>query len=262
MYKFLKRTLSVLISLIAILIFSPFYILLPILISIFLGTPVLFKQKRVGRNNQIFTLYKFRSMNNKKDEFGNLLPDEQRLTKFGKLLRKSSLDELPQLFNILIGDMAIVGPRPKTVEEMFFIRNTNYICRHSVRPGITGLAIIKGRNELDPNKAFRIDLEYVSNMNLWLDLKIFVKTFLVVIFRKGITSKNRVTFLPHHEYWQEQGIYTHTQIVEMQEAAKKLVMSNARYLETTIDIQDGRKKLIEKYRFSKKHKNKEAVKQN
>lgn len=262
MYRFLKRTLSFLISLIAILIFSPFYILLPILISIFLGTPVLFKQKRVGRNNRIFTLYKFRSMNNKKDEFGNFLPDEQRLTTFGKILRKSSLDELPQLFNILIGDMAIVGPRPKTVEESYFISNTNYICRHSVRPGITGLAIIKGRNELDPDKAFRIDLEYVSNMNLWLDMKIFIKTFLVVIFRKGITSKNRVTFLPHHEYWQEQGVYTHSQIVEMQEAAKKLVMSNARYLETTIDIQDGRKKLIEKYRFSKKHKNKEAVKQN
>ena len=121
-------------------------------------------------------------MNNKKDEFGNFLPDVQRLTTFGKILRKSSLDELPQLFNILIGDMAIVGPRPKTVEESYFIRNTNYICRHSVRPGITGLAIIKGRNELDPDKAFRIDLEYVSNMNLWLDMKIFIKTFLVVIF--------------------------------------------------------------------------------
>ena len=259
MYRFIKRTLSIVISLIAILIFSPFYLILPILIAIFLGAPVLFKQKRVGRNNRIFTLYKFRSMNDKKDEYGNFLPDEQRLTTFGKLLRKSSLDELPQLFNILLGDMAIVGPRPKTVEEMYFIRNTKYICRQSIRPGITGLAVIKGRNALDPDRAFRIDLEYVSNMNFWLDLKIFVKTFLVVIFRRGVTSKNHVTFIPHCEYWEEKGVYTHAEIVQMKETAKQLVQSNAKFLESDLNLQKERKNLIAKYKFVKKNKNRKNV---
>lgn len=124
-----KRILSVIISFFAILVFSPVFIVLPILIAIFLGSPVLFKQKRVGLNNKIFTLYKFRSMNNKKDSNGSLLPDEMRLGTFGKILRKTSLDELPQLFNILRGDMAIVGLRPKTVEEITLIKDSKYVCR-------------------------------------------------------------------------------------------------------------------------------------
>ena len=254
MYRFLKRFFDFLISLIAIIVFSPFFLVLPLLIAIFLGRPVLFKQKRIGRYNKIFYLYKFRSMNDKKDEEGNLLPDEQRLTTFGKILRKSSLDELPQLFSILIGNMSIVGPRPKTIEEVCLIQSTNYIYRHCVRPGITGLAVIKGRNELNPDKAFRIDLEYVANSGLWIDLKIFIKTFLVVIFKKGVTSKDHVTFIPHCEFWQEIGTLSHEEVIACKIAAKDINSSNLKELpgQTKTDFEEKRKVIVAKYKIGRK----------
>lgn len=251
MYRFIKRLFDFLVALIAIVIFSPFFVILPILIALFIGNPILFKQKRIGRYNKIFNLYKFRSMNDKKDSEGNLLPDEQRLTAFGKVLRKSSLDELPQLFSILVGNMSIVGPRPKTIEETFFIKDTKYIYRHCVRPGITGLAIIKGRNELNPDKAFRIDLEYVANNGFWMDFKIFIKTFLVVLFKKGITSKNHVTFVPHYQFWKENGLLTPEKIYDLRSEAKAISLSNAKYIEgvSRLQFETNRKQLINKYKL-------------
>jgi lipopolysaccharide/colanic/teichoic acid biosynthesis glycosyltransferase len=251
MYKFFKRFLSVFIASVAILVFSPVFIIIPILIAIFLGSPVLFKQKRVGLNNKIFTLYKFRSMNNKKDENGNLLPDEVRLTTFGKILRKTSLDELPQLFNILKGDMAIIGPRPKTVEEITLVKDTKYVYRQCVRPGITGLAVIKGRNLLNPDKAYRLDLEYVANINLWLDIKIFVYTFIVVLMKKGVTSNNAVTFIPHYIFWEQFGLKTHDEISRLKIEAKSLVDTNAKSLPGDIDFEKERRKLVSKYKLTK-----------
>lgn len=254
MYRFLKRFFDFFISLIAIIIFSPFFLVLPLLIAIFLGRPVLFKQKRIGRYNKIFNLYKFRSMNDKKDEEGNLLPDEQRLTTFGKILRKSSLDELPQLFSILIGNMSIVGPRPKTIEEVCLIKDTIYIYRHCVRPGITGLAIIKGRNELNPDKAFRIDLEYVANIGFWMDLKIFIQTFLVVLFKKGITSKNHATFVPHYIFWEELGVLSHEQIITRRQDAKAITCSRIKFLTdvSKAEFEDKRKVIVLKYKLGRK----------
>lgn len=259
MYRAIKRTFDFLVSLIAIIIFSPFYLVIAILIAIFLGRPVLFKQKRVGRYGKVFNLYKFRSMNNRKDAEGNLLPDEERLTTFGKVLRKSSLDELPQLFSILVGNMSIVGPRPKTIEEVTLIQDSIYLYRHCVRPGITGLAIIKGRNELNPDKAFRLDLDYVANMKAFLDLKIFIQTFLVVIFKKGITSKNHATFIPHYIYWEEVGKYTHDEIIKLKNDAKKLTEANAKNIGiiTREEFELKRKDIVSKYRLrGKKHETK------
>jgi len=251
MYRPIKRFFDFLIALIAIIIFLPFYIILPIFIAILLGGPVLFRQKRVGRYNKIFYLYKFRSMNNKTDKDGELLPDEDRLTTFGKLLRKSSLDELPQLFSILVGNMSIVGPRPKTVEEICLIEDTIYANRQCVRPGITGLAVIKGRNELEPDKAFRVDLEYVANMNAALDLKIFILTFIVVLFKKGVTSKNHVTFIPHYIFWEETGIKNSGEIKACRNKAKILVDSDARYVNAISkdDFNRERQRIIKKYKI-------------
>lgn len=190
-------------------------------------------------------------MNNKTDKNGELLPDEDRLTTFGKLLRKSSLDELPQLFSILVGNMSIVGPRPKTVEEICLIEDTMYANRQCVRPGITGLAVIKGRNELEPDKAFRVDLEYVANMNAALDLKIFILTFVVVLFKKGVTSKNHVTFIPHYIFWEEAGIKNSSEIKACRNKAKILVDSDARYVNARSkdDFNRERQTIIEKYKI-------------
>ena len=145
--KYFKRVLDFLLSLIAIIILSPVLLIIAILVRIKLGSPVLFKQERPGKNEKIFTLYKIRTMTDKKDEKGNLLPDEDRLTKFGKILRSTSLDELPELFNILKGDMSIVGPRPLLVEYLE-LYNEEQKHRHDVRPGLTGLAQISGRNRI------------------------------------------------------------------------------------------------------------------
>ena len=156
--KYVKRPLDFILSLIAIIILSPLLLIVAILVRIKLGKPVIFKQQRPGKNEKIFTLYKFRTMTDKKDENGNLLPDEQRLTKFGKALRSTSLDELPELWNILKGDMAIVGPRPLLVEYLP-LYNEKQKLRHDVRPGLTGLAQISGRNAITWEEKFKDDLE-------------------------------------------------------------------------------------------------------
>ena len=183
--KYIKRILDIVLSLLAIIILSPIYIIVGILVLIFLGRPIIFKQERPGKDEKIFTLYKFRTMTNKKDKKGNLLPDEKRLTKFGKFLRSTSLDELPELFNILKGDMAIIGPRPLLVEYLKYY-NKKERHRHDVRPGLTGLAQVNGRNTISWTKKFEYDIKYVNNITFKEDLKIVLLTIKKVIFRNDI----------------------------------------------------------------------------
>ena len=190
--KYIKRLLDFILSLFAIIILSPVLLIVALLVRIKLGSPVIFKQKRPGLNEKIFTLYKFRTMTDAKDEQGNLLPDEIRLTKFGKLLRSTSLDELPELFNILKGDMAIVGPRPLLVRYLP-LYNDHQKHRHDVRPGFTGWAQCNGRNAISWEEKFDLDVYYTKNLTLFMDIKIIIKTVKVVLFREGISSETSVT---------------------------------------------------------------------
>ena len=183
--KYFKRMLDFILSLIALIILSPILLIVAILVRIKLGSPIIFKQQRPGKNEKIFTLYKFRTMTDKKDENGNLLPDSERLTKFGKLLRSTSLDELPELINILKGDMAIVGPRPLLVKYLpYYTEKEKH--RHDVRPGLTGLAQICGRNNLDWNERFEMDLKYVNSVSFKEDLIIIFKTISSVLKHNDI----------------------------------------------------------------------------
>lgn len=183
--KYIKRILDIILSLIAIIVTLPIFLIVGILVLIFLGKPAIFRQKRPGKNEKIFTMYKFRTMTNKKDENGNLLPDELRLTKLGKFLRKTSLDEIPEFINILKGDMSFVGPRPLLVEYLPYYTEEEHH-RHDVRPGLTGLAQVSGRNLLNWNDKFQKDLEYVNNITFINDVKIVAKTIKEVIERKNI----------------------------------------------------------------------------
>lgn len=193
MYKrFVKRCLDFLLSLAALIILSPVLLLVAILVRCKLGSPILFKQKRPGLHEKIFCMYKFRTMTDAKDADGNLLPDEVRLTKFGKLLRSTSLDELPELFNILKGDMAIVGPRPLLVQYLSRYNERQHH-RHDVRPGFTGLAQVNGRNSISWQEKFEWDVRYVENVSFLMDLRIIAKTVKVVLKRDGISSETSAT---------------------------------------------------------------------
>lgn len=190
--KYIKRSIDFALSLIAIVILSPVLVIVALLVRIKLGGPVLFKQKRPGLNEKVFTMYKFRTMTDERDSEGELLPDEVRLTKFGKTLRSTSLDELPELFNILKGDMAIVGPRPLLIQYLP-LYNDRQKRRHCVKPGITGYAQVNGRNSITWEEKFEYDLEYVNNANFLLDLRIIAATFKTVFSKEGINSENDAT---------------------------------------------------------------------
>ena len=190
--KYIKRMLDFILSLIALIVLSPLMIIIGILVRIKLGKPVIFKQKRPGKNEKIFTLYKFRTMTDEKDEQGNLLADEKRLTKFGKFLRSTSLDELPELWNILKGEMAIVGPRPLLVEYLP-LYNEEQKHRHDIKPGLTGLAQITGRNAIQWEEKFKEDIEYVNNITFIQDTKIILKTFVKVFKKEGINQEGNAT---------------------------------------------------------------------
>ena len=190
--KYIKRPLDFMLSLIAIIILSPLLLIVAILVRIKLGKPVIFKQQRPGKNEKIFTLYKFRTMTDEKDENGNLLPDEQRLTKFGKALRSTSLDELPELINILKGDMAIVGPRPQLIKDMLFMTKEQRR-RHSVRQGLTGLAQISGRNNISWDEKINYDLKYIDRITFYGDLKIILKTVEKVFKKEDIETEGMKT---------------------------------------------------------------------
>lgn len=193
MYRyFFKRFFDFILSLIAIIILSPVYIIVAILVRVKLGSPVIFTQERPGKDEKIFKMYKFRSMTSETDEEGNLLPDEVRLTSFGKKLRSTSLDELPELFNILKGDMSIVGPRPLLVKYLP-LYNDFQKHRHDVRPGLTGWAQVNGRNAISWEDKFRLDVEYTEKCSLFMDLKVFFKTISSVLQKEGISSDTSVT---------------------------------------------------------------------
>lgn len=190
--RFVKRGLDFIISLMALIILSPVMLVVAILVRCKLGSPVIFHQDRPGYQEKIFRLYKFRSMTDEKDEQGNLLPDAVRLTKFGRMLRATSLDELPELWNILKGDMSLIGPRPLLVSYLPYYTEEESL-RHTVRPGLTGWAQVNGRNLLDWDTRFAKDVEYVRNMSFRLDMKIFFMTIKKVFVHENIeVDTNRV----------------------------------------------------------------------
>ena len=185
--KYIKRLLDIVISLCGIIVLSPAYLILALLVRTKLGSPVIFRQDRPGKNEKIFHLYKFRSMTDERDENGNLLSDEIRLTSFGKKLRSTSLDELPELFNILKGDMSLIGPRPLLVRYLpWYTEDERH--RHDVRPGLTGLAQVNGRNALGWEDRFSYDLEYVNHLTFLMDVKIICMTVYKVLKRSGTLS--------------------------------------------------------------------------
>ncbi|MCR4908055.1 MAG: sugar transferase [Lachnospiraceae bacterium] len=190
--RYVKRFLDIVCSLLALVCLSPLLLVTAVLVRIKLGSPVIFRQKRPGLHGEIFELRKFRSMNDKRDENGELLPDEERLTSFGKTLRSTSLDELPELFNILKGEMSFVGPRPLLVQYLP-LYSAEQAHRHDVLPGLTGLAQVNGRNALTWEKKFEYDVEYARNVSFTMDAKIVFLTIGKVFARDGISSGTSAT---------------------------------------------------------------------
>jgi lipopolysaccharide/colanic/teichoic acid biosynthesis glycosyltransferase len=190
--KFIKRTIDILASAIGLTLLSPILIIVAILIRIKLGSPIFFTQDRVGKNGKMFKMIKFRTMLDATDKWGEPLPDEERLTSFGKLLRSTSLDELPELINVFKGDMSLVGPRPLLVEYKELYSKEQFR-RHEVRPGITGWAQVNGRNTLAWNERFKMDVDYVDNFNIVMDFKILFMTVFKVLKRDGISQDGHVT---------------------------------------------------------------------
>ncbi len=198
--KYIKRLLDIICSLLFIIVFCWLYAIIALIVRVKMGSPVLFKQPRPGiiKNGKetIFDMYKFRSMTDKRDENGNLLPDDQRLPKFGALLRSTSLDELPEVFCILKGDMSVIGPRPQLVRDMVFMSDEQRM-RHTAKPGLTGLAQVVGRNAVTWEEKLNWDLKYIEKVSFFGDVKILFETVAVVIKRSGITEGENATAFDH-----------------------------------------------------------------
>lgn len=190
--KYVKRILDILFSMLFFILFWWLILVIALLVKIKLGSPVIFKQPRPGKNEKIFNMYKFRTMTDERDANGELLPDDRRLTKFGNFLRKTSCDELLEIFNILKGDMSFIGPRPLLVKYLNRYSEEQHH-RHDVRPGLTGYAQVHGRNLLGWEERFALDLEYVKNITFWGDVKILIDTVKVVLKREGVSSSTSVT---------------------------------------------------------------------
>lgn len=193
--RYIKRPMDFILSLIAIIVLSPILLFVAVLVRTKLGSPVLFKQERPGLNEKIFMMYKFRTMTDERDGNGKLLPDSMRLTKFGRYLRSTSLDELPELINIIKGDMSIIGPRPLLVQYLL-LYNDYQKRRHEVRPGLSGLAQISGRNAISWEDKFSLDVEYIDNVSLIADWKIIFLTIKKVFVREDINSETAATMEP------------------------------------------------------------------
>lgn len=189
---FIKRTFDIVAALGGLIVFSPIIIVVAILVRVNLGSPILFTQDRVGKNNKIFKMMKFRTMKDGVDKYGKLLPDSERLTNFGKILRSTSLDELPELINILKGDMSLIGPRPLLIEYLP-LYSEEQKRRHNVLPGLTGWAQVNGRNSISWGEKFKLDVYYVDNWSIGLDLKIFFLTFYKLFNREGINQDGEST---------------------------------------------------------------------
>lgn len=222
MYSYIKRLLDFVLAMLALIILSPLLGAIALLVRFKLGSPVIFRQLRPGKAEKIFTLYKFRTMTEDRDENGQLLSDEERLTKFGRALRATSLDELPELINILKGDMSFVGPRPLLVRDMVFM-TADQRRRHAVRPGLTGLAQVNGRNIITWEDKLDYDLEYVGHMTLWQDMKIFFKTFVVVLRRDGISQDGMQTAEDLGDYLLHSGRIDDSFYEEKQNESRELV---------------------------------------
>lgn len=208
--KYIKRLLDIVISLTALIVLSPVLLIVAVLVRCKLGSPVIFHQERPGYNEMIFRLCKFRTMTDERDENGELLPDAVRLTGFGKMLRATSLDELPELWNILKGDMSIIGPRPLLVSYLPYYTEEESL-RHTVRPGLTGLAQVSGRNLLDWDKRFATDVKYVNNLTFTMDIKIFFLTIKKVFIRENIAADTN----------QAEGNFAEIRKAKMEAAARK-----------------------------------------
>ena len=192
MQQKIKRVIEFALAFITLIIFSPILLIVGVGVRIKLGSPIFFRQARVGLNGEVFEMIKFRTMKDAYDAEGNLLPDEERLTAFGSFLRKSSLDELPELWNVLKGDMSLVGPRPLLVEYLP-LYSERQMKRHQVRPGITGYAQVNGRNNISWGRKFELDVYYVENFSLWLDFKILCQTFTKVLRQADINQEGNAT---------------------------------------------------------------------
>jgi lipopolysaccharide/colanic/teichoic acid biosynthesis glycosyltransferase len=226
-YKlFFKRLYDIVLSGFALVALSPILLFLTVLIRQKLGKPALFKQKRPGKNNRIFTLHKFRTMTNECDANGDLLPDEQRLTKFGKLLRSLSLDELPELWDIFRGKMSIIGPRPQLVRDLVFM-NDEIKARHKVRGGLSGLAQVKGRNNIDWNERFAFDLEYVKKISIFKDIKLILLTILKVFKKADVATDGMATSEDYGDYLLCKDEITEEEYTEKMNLAKDM-LSEAR----------------------------------
>lgn len=229
MYRhFFKRFFDILFSALGLIILSPIFLIISIVSLCNIGHPVIFSHYRPGKNNKIFKFYKFRSMTNAKDENGNLLPDEQRLTKYGKFLRKSNLDELPQLWNVLIGNMSFIGPRPKLVRDIVFF-NEEQNKRSAICPGITGWAQVNGRNDSSWEETIKHDLEYINCKNMfWMDIKIFFKTIALFFKRNRPEEMGTVNheFYRYGDYLLKTGKITQEEYDAGVEKAKQMTGRN------------------------------------
>lgn len=221
--KYVKRSIDFILSLVAIIILSPILAITAILVALKLGRPIIFKQERPGMNEKIFTMYKFRTMTDERDKNGELLPDEVRLTNFGKKLRSTSIDELPELFNIFKGDMAIVGPRPQLVRDMVFMTDGQRL-RHKIRPGLTGLAQVSGRNSITWEQRIEYDLQYINNITFWGDMKIILKTVIKVLKRSDTVHEGTVSDMDFGDWLLSEGKVNREIYDKKQKEAKKLLI--------------------------------------
>ncbi|WP_305886786.1 sugar transferase [Bacillus cereus] len=219
--RFIKRPMDFILSLIAIIVLSPVFLIVSLLVKTKLGSPVLFQQKRPGQDEKVFMMYKFRTMTDERDQNGELLPDDIRLTKFGKFLRSTSLDELPELFNILKGDMSIVGPRPQLVRDMVFMTETQRE-RHTVLPGLTGWAQVNGRNAVVWERKLSLDLEYINNVTFLGDLKIILMTIAKVFKRDGISAEGMETAEDLGDYLLRKNKVTKNEYFRIMEKSKQI----------------------------------------
>lgn len=242
MYHFTKRILDILMSFISLIVLSPLLLFLALLVRTKLGSPIIFKQKRVGQYNKIFTLYKFRSMENMYQCNGDPECDELRMTKLGIFLRRTSLDELPQLLNIFLGHMSFIGPRPKQVFETLLMKETQFVYRTCIRPGLTSWSIINGRANLRADKALLYDLEHIKKESFFLDLQIIFKTIGVVINGSGITTEGYVTFKPINEFLIENNIKTLEEIEKLRLEAAAIVSRNTKLIIPGLTKKDFKEK--------------------
>lgn len=223
--KCIKRFMDFILASAALIALSPIILIIALMVRLKLGEPVIFRQLRPGKNEKIFEMYKFRTMTNERDCKGNLLSDEIRLTKFGKGLRDSSLDELPELLNILKGDMSIVGPRPQLIRDMVFMTSEQRH-RHSIRPGLTGLAQIMGRNGISWEAKLKFDLEYIDKVSFYNDLVILIKTIGSVLKREGINTEGMATAEDFGDYLLRTGHITLKEYKEKQKVANTIIEQN------------------------------------